>query len=113
MKRVWLFVLTIALQPPEAWPSAWPYGGSDLVGAATLALVSRLGRAQVVALALRSVGYGRWTAGLRRIVRADQVIAAECLARRWWRRCPGAWRPQWCLYVINHEIIPRCIARGR
>ena len=122
MKRVWLFVLAIALHNlPEGLAIGVAYGGSDLVGAAALATgisIQDVPEGLVVALALRGVGYGRWTAaGLGMLSGLIEPIAAVFGAAVIgisagllpWGLAAAAGA---MLYVISHEIIPESHRQG-
>ncbi len=122
MKRVWLFVMAIALHNlPEGLAIGVAYGGSDTVGAAALATgisIQDVPEGLVVALALRGVGYGRWTAaGLGMLSGLIEPIAAVFGAAVIgisagllpWGLAAAAGA---MLYVISHEIIPESHRQG-
>lgn len=122
MKRVWLFVMAIALHNlPEGLAIGVAYGGSDPVGALALATgisIQDVPEGLVVALALRGVGYGRWTsAGLGMLSGLIEPIAAVFGAAVIglsagllpWGLAAAAGA---MLYVISHEIIPESHRQG-
>lgn len=122
MKRVWLFVLAIALHNlPEGLAIGVAYGGSDPVGALALATgisIQDVPEGLVVALALRGVGYGRWTsAGLGMLSGLIEPVAAVFGAAVIglsagllpWGLAAAAGA---MLYVISHEIIPESHRQG-
>lgn len=122
MKRVWLFVLAIALHNlPEGLAIGVAYGGSDPVGALALATgisIQDVPEGLVVALALRGVGYGRWTsAGLGMLSGLIEPVAAVFGAAIIglsagllpWGLAAAAGA---MLYVISHEIIPESHRQG-
>lgn len=122
MKRVWLFVLAICLHNlPEGLAIGVAYAGTDPVGALALATgiaIQDVPEGMVVALALRSVGYGRMTsAGLGALsglvepvmaVLGAAVISISASFLPWGlAAAAGA-----MLYVISHEIIPESHRKG-
>lgn len=122
IKRVWLFVLAIAVHNlPEGLAIGVAYAGSDAVGALALATgisIQDVPEGMVVALALRGVGYGRWTAaGLGVLTGLLEPIAAVAGAGLIglsasllpWGLAAAAGA---MLYVISHEIIPESHRAG-
>jgi ZIP family zinc transporter len=122
MKRVWLFVLAISLHNlPEGLAIGVAYGGSDPVGALALATgisIQDVPEGLVVALALRGVGYSRWTAaGLGMLSGLIEPVAAVFGAAVIgisagllpWGLAAAAGA---MLYVISHEIIPESHRQG-
>lgn len=122
MKRVWLFVLAIALHNlPEGLAIGVAYAGTDPVSALALATgisIQDVPEGMVVALALRSVGYGRGTsAGLGVLSGLVEPIAAVFGAAVIslsadllpWGLAAAAGA---MLYVISHEIIPESHRKG-
>ncbi|MBC7548825.1 MAG: ZIP family metal transporter [Polaromonas sp.] len=122
MKRVWLFVLAIALHNlPEGLAIGVAYGGSDAVGALALTTgiaIQDVPEGLVVALALRGVGYGRWmSAGLGMLSGLIEPVAAVFGAAVIgisagllpWGLAAAAGA---MLYVISHEIIPESHRQG-
>ncbi|MEJ7688829.1 MAG: ZIP family metal transporter [Variovorax sp.] len=122
MKRVWLFVFAISLHNlPEGLAIGVAFAGSDPVGAAALATgisIQDVPEGLVVALALRSVGYGRgMSAGLGVLsglveplaaVFGAAVIGLSAGLLPWGLAlAAGA-----MLYVISHEIIPESHRKG-
>ena len=122
LKRVWLFVLAISLHNlPEGLAIGVAFAGPDPVGALALATgisIQDLPEGMVVALALRSVGYGRWqSAGLGVLsglvepvaaVFGVLVIALSVSLLPWGLAiAAGA-----MLFVISHEIIPESHRQG-
>jgi ZIP family zinc transporter len=122
IRRVWLFVLAISLHNlPEGLAIGVAFAGNDPVGAAALATgiaVQDVPEGLVVALALRSVGYGRTTSvalgmlsGLVEPVAAvfgAAVIALSAGLLPWGlAMAAGA-----MLFVISHEIIPESHREG-
>ncbi|RYF83009.1 MAG: ZIP family metal transporter [Comamonadaceae bacterium] len=122
LKRVWLFVLAISLHNlPEGLAIGVAFAGADSVGAAALATgisIQDVPEGMVVALALRSVGYGRWTSaglgvlsGLVEPVAAvfgAAVIGISVTLLPWGLAlAAGA-----MLFVISHEIIPESHRKG-
>ena len=122
LKRVWLFVLAISLHNlPEGLAIGVAFGGSDPVGATALATgisIQDVPEGMVVALALRSVGYGRWmSAGLGVLsglvepiaaVFGAAVIGLSASLLPWGLAlAAGA-----MLFVISHEIIPESHRKG-
>lgn len=122
MKRVWLFVLAICLHNlPEGLAIGVAYAGTDPVGALALATgiaIQDVPEGMVIALALRSVGYGRVTSaglgvlsGLVEPVMAVLGAAVISLSAAFlpWGLAAAAGA---MLYVISHEIIPESHRKG-
>ena len=122
MKRVWLFVLAIALHNlPEGLAIGVAYAGTDPVSALALATgisIQDVPEGMVVALALRSVGHGRLTAcglgvlsGLVEPIAAVFGVAVISLSAGLlpWGLAAAAGA---MLYVISHEIIPESHRQG-
>jgi ZIP family zinc transporter len=122
LKRVWLFVLAIVLHNlPEGLAIGVAFAGTDPVGATALTTgiaIQDAPEGLVVALALRSVGYGRLTAvglgvlsGLVEPIAAvfgAAVIALTAGLLPWGlAMAAGA-----MLFVISHEIIPESHRKG-
>ena len=122
MKRVWLFVLAIAVHNlPEGLAIGVAYAGTDPLAALALATgisIQDVPEGMVVALALRGVGYGRLTsAGLGVLsglveplaaVFGAGVIGISASLLPWGlAAAAGA-----MLYVISHEIIPESHRAG-
>ena len=122
VKRAWLFVFAIALHNlPEGLAIGVAYGGTDAVSALALTTgisIQDVPEGMVVALALRSVGYGRSTsAGLGVLsgliepiaaVAGVALVTASVSALPWGlAAAAGA-----MLYVISHEIIPESHRKG-
>jgi ZIP family zinc transporter len=122
IKRVWLFVLAISLHNlPEGLAIGVAFAGSDPVGATALATgisIQDVPEGMVVALALRSVGYGRFlSAGLGVLsgfvepvaaVFGAAVIGISAGLLPWGLAlAAGA-----MLFVISHEIIPESHRKG-
>lgn len=122
MKRVWLFVLAIAVHNlPEGLAIGVAYAGTDPASALALATgvsIQDVPEGMVVALALRGVGYGRWTcAGLGVLSGLVEPVAAVVGAGLVglsagmlpWGLAAAAGA---MLYVISHEIIPESHRAG-
>ena len=122
MKRVWLFVLAIGLHNlPEGLAIGVAYAGTDPLQAMALATgisIQDVPEGMVVALALRSVGYGRLTsAGLGVLSGLVEPVAAVFGAAVIgisagmlpWGLAAAAGA---MLYVISHEIIPESHRTG-
>ena len=122
MKRVWLFVLAICLHNlPEGMAIGVAYAGTDPVAALALATgiaIQDVPEGLVVALALRSVGYGRVTSagmgvlsGLVEPIMAVLGAAVISLSASFlpWGLSAAAGA---MLYVISHEIIPESHRQG-
>lgn len=122
LKRTWLFVLAISLHNlPEGLAIGVAYGGTDMLGANALATgiaIQDVPEGLVVALALRSVGYGRgFAAGLGAAsgfvepvgaVLGAAVIGMSALLLPWGlAMAAGA-----MVFVISHEIIPESHRKG-
>ncbi len=122
LKRVWLFVLAIGLHNlPEGLAIGVAFAGTDAVAAMALATgisIQDVPEGMVVALALRGVGYGRWTSagigmlsGLVEPVAAVLGVAVISLSAGLlpWGLAAAAGA---MLYVISHEIIPESHREG-
>jgi ZIP family zinc transporter len=122
LKRVWLFVLAIALHNlPEGLAIGVAFAGSDAVAATALATgisIQDVPEGMVVALALRGVGYGRLaSAGLgvasglvepvMAVLGATLVTLTASLLPWGLALAAGA-----MLFVISHEIIPESHRQG-
>ncbi|MDM0009530.1 ZIP family metal transporter [Variovorax sp. J22G73] len=122
LKRVWLFVLAIVLHNlPEGLAIGVAFAGTDPVGAAALTTgisIQDVPEGLVVALALRSVGYGKLAAvGLGVLsglvepmaaVLGAAVIGLTAAMLPWGlAMAAGA-----MLFVISHEIIPESHRKG-
>ncbi len=122
LKRVWLFVLAISLHNlPEGLAIGVGFAGPDSVGALALATgisIQDVPEGMVVALALRSVGYGRGlSAGLgvlsglveplAAVVGALLIGISASLLPWGLALAAGA-----MLFVISHEIIPESHRKG-
>ncbi|WPB58431.1 ZIP family metal transporter [Xylophilus sp. GOD-11R] len=122
LKRAWLFVLAITLHNlPEGLAIGVGFAGADEVGARALAAgisIQDVPEGMVVALALRGVGYGRWTsAGLGVLSGLIEPLAAVLgvaligmsagLLPWGLALAAGA-----MLFVISHEIIPESHRKG-
>lgn len=122
IKRVWLFVLAISLHNlPEGLAIGVAFAGYDPVGSTALATgisIQDVPEGMVVALALRSVGYGRFlSAGLGVLsglveplaaVFGAAVIGISAGLLPWGLAiAAGA-----MLFVISHEIIPESHRKG-
>lgn len=121
-RRVWLFIAAITLHNmPEGMAIGVAYAGADVERAHTLATgiaIQDVPEGLVVALALRSVGYGRWfSAGLGVLSGLVEPVAAVAgvglisaslgLLPVGLAAAAGA-----MLYVIVHEVIPEAHANG-
>jgi len=121
-RRVWLFIAAITLHNlPEGMAIGVAYAGADIERAHSLATgiaIQDVPEGLVVALALRSVGYGRWfSAGmgvLSGLVEPVAAVAGVGLISASLGLLPiglaaaaGA-----MLYVIVHEVIPEAHASG-
>jgi len=122
VKRAWLFVLAIALHNlPEGLAIGVAYGGTNAVSALALTTgisIQDVPEGMVVALALRTVGYGRGTSaglgvlsGLIEPVAAvaGAVLVSVSTAALPWGLAAAAGA---MLYVISHEIIPESHRKG-
>lgn len=122
VKRAWLLVFAIALHNlPEGLAIGVAYGGTDAVSALALTTgisIQDVPEGMVVALALRSVGYGRGTSAglgvLSGLIEPVAAVAGAVLvgvsagALPWGlAAAAGA-----MLYVISHEIIPESHRKG-
>jgi len=122
LKRVWLFVLAISLHNlPEGLAIGVAFAGPDAVGAMALATgisVQDVPEGMVVALALRSVGYGRGLSvglgvlsGLVEPVAAvlGVLVVSLSVGLLPWGLAIAAGA---MLFVISHEIIPESHRQG-
>ena len=122
LKRVWLFVLAISLHNlPEGLAIGVAFAGPDPVGALALATgisIQDVPEGMVVALALRSVGYGRGlSAGLGVLSGLVEPVAAVfgvlvislSVSLLPWGLAIAAGA---MLFVISHEIIPESHRKG-
>lgn len=122
LKRVWLFVLAICLHNlPEGLAIGVAFAGPDRVGAMALATgisIQDVPEGMVVALALRSVGYGRGlSAGLGVLSGLVEPVAAVfgalvislSVSLLPWGLAIAAGA---MLFVISHEIIPESHRKG-
>ncbi|NYT37518.1 ZIP family metal transporter [Allopusillimonas soli] len=122
LRRVWLFVLAICLHNfPEGLSIGVGFAGPDQIGGQALATgisIQDIPEGLVVALALTSVGYGRWLAigvavlsGLIEPLAAllGVVIIGLSLALLPWGLAMAAGA---MLFVISHEIIPESHRQG-
>jgi ZIP family zinc transporter len=122
LKRVWLFVLAIVLHNlPEGLAIGVAFAGTDPVSAAALTTgiaIQDVPEGMVVALALRSVGYGRGLSvalgilsGLVEPVAAafGAVVMTISAALLPWGLGMAAGA---MLFVISHEIIPESHRQG-
>ncbi len=122
LRRAWLFVLAIALHNlPEGLAIGVAFAGSDPVGAQALAAgisIQDVPEGMVVALALRSVGYGKpFAVGLGVASGLLEPLAAVFGAVMMgisasllpWGLAAAAGA---MLFVISHEIIPESHRQG-
>ncbi len=122
LKRVWLFVLAIAVHNfPEGLSIGVAFAGPNQVGAQSLALgiaIQDIPEGLVVALALLSVGYSRALAigvgilsGMIEIVGAvlGAVIVSVSAVLLPWGLAAAAGA---MLFVVSHEIIPESHRKG-
>ena len=122
LKRVWLFVLAISLHNlPEGLAIGVAFAGPDAVGAMALATgisIQDVPEGMVVALALRSVGYGRGlSVGLGVLSGLVEPVAAVLgvlvislsVSLLPWGLAIAAGA---MLFVISHEIIPESHRQG-
>ncbi len=122
LKRVWLFVFAICLHNlPEGLAIGVAFAGPNAVSAFALATgiaIQDIPEGMVVALALRSVGYGKWTcAGLGVLSGLVEPVAAVFGAALVglsagllpWGLAMAAGA---MLFVISHEIIPESHRKG-
>ncbi len=122
IKRVWLFVIAIALHNvPEGLAIGVSFAGSDVYAAQALAIgisLQDIPEGLVVALAMRSVGYGRAVSvgvavfsGLVEPLMAMLgvlVVGVSAVLLPWGlAAAAGA-----MLFVISHEIIPESHRQG-
>jgi zinc transporter, ZIP family len=122
LKRVWLFVLAIALHNlPEGLAIGVAFAGSDAVAATALATgisIQDVPEGMVVALALRGVGYSRFLSvglgvasglvePLMAVLGATLVTLTASLLPWGLALAAGA-----MLFVISHEIIPESHRQG-
>jgi zinc transporter, ZIP family len=122
LKRVWLFVLAIALHNlPEGLAIGVAFAGSDPVAATALATgisIQDVPEGMVVALALRGVGYGRLASAslgvasglvepVMAVLGATLVTLTASLLPWGLALAAGA-----MLFVISHEIIPESHRQG-
>ncbi len=122
LKRVWLFVIAIALHNvPEGLAIGVAFAGANNQAASALALgisIQDIPEGLVVALAMRSVGYGRGVAvgvaifsGLIEPIMAMfgvLVVALSAALLPWGLAAAGGAM----LFVISHEIIPESHRKG-
>nr|WP_238947906.1 ZIP family metal transporter [Caldimonas brevitalea] len=122
LKRTWLFVFAIALHNlPEGLAIGVAFAGTDPLAASALATgisIQDVPEGLVVALALRSAGYGRWMSGglgaaSGLVEPAGAVLGAAVIglsaALLPWGLAFAAGA---MLYVISHEIIPESHRQG-
>ncbi len=122
LKRVWLFVLAISLHNlPEGLAIGVAFAGPDPVGAMALTTgisIQDVPEGMVVALALRSVGYGRaLSVGLGVLSGLVEPLAAVfgvlvvtlSVSLLPWGLALAAGA---MLFVISHEIIPESHRQG-
>lgn len=122
IKRVWLFVIAIALHNvPEGLAIGVAFAGANAQAASALAMgisIQDLPEGLVVALALRGVGYGKGVAvgvaaftGLIEPIMAMfgvLVVALSASLLPWGLAAAGGAM----LFVISHEIIPESHRQG-
>lgn len=122
LRRTWLFVFAICLHNlPEGLAIGVAFGGSDQVGASTLATgiaIQDIPEGLVVAVALVTVGYSRVTALLIGCasglvepigsVLGASVVTTSALLLPWGLAFAGGAM----LFVISHEIIPESHRKG-
>lgn len=122
LKRVWLFVIAIALHNfPEGLAIGVAFAGSDVEAATALAVgisIQDIPEGLVVALAMRMVGYGRGVSvgvavfsGLVEPVMAMLGVMVVALSAAFlpWGLAAAAGA---MLFVISHEIIPESHRQG-
>lgn len=122
LKRVWLFVIAIALHNvPEGLAIGVSFGGGDVDAARALAIgisIQDIPEGLVVALAMRTVGYGRGVSvgvavfsGLVEPLMAmfgALIVGVSAVLLPWGlAAAAGA-----MLFVISHEIIPESHRQG-
>lgn len=122
LKRIWLFVFAIILHNfPEGMAIGVAFAGPDTVGAGALTTgisIQDAPEGLVVALALRSVGYGRWHAAgigvLSGLVEPVAAVIGAGLAGVSPAMLPWglAMAAGAMLFVISHEIIPESHRQG-
>lgn len=122
LKRIWLFVFAIILHNfPEGMAIGVAFAGPDLVGAGALTTgisIQDAPEGLVVALALRSAGYGRWQAAavgvLSGLVEPVAAVAGAALTGITPGMLPWglALAAGAMLFVISHEIIPESHRQG-
>jgi zinc transporter, ZIP family len=122
IKRVWLFVFAISLHNlPEGLAIGVAFAGPNAISAFALSTgiaIQDIPEGMVVALALRSVGYSKWTcAGLGMLSGLVEPMAAVLGAALVglsagllpWGLAIAAGS---MLFVISHEIIPESHRKG-
>ncbi|WP_371829690.1 ZIP family metal transporter [Thiocapsa imhoffii] len=122
IRRVWLFILAIALHNlPEGLAVGVGFGGEHLSDGVALAIgigLQNIPEGLVVAIALLSLGYGRWTAfgvtlltglvqPLGGLIGATAVSLFSLFLPLALAFAAGA-----MLFVISHEIIPESHRQG-
>lgn len=122
LKRIWLFVFAIVLHNfPEGMAIGVAFAGPDTVGAGALTTgisIQDAPEGLVVALALRSVGYGRWQAAGIGVLSGLVEPVAAVLGAALTGITPGvlpwglAIAAGAMLFVISHEIIPESHRQG-
>jgi ZIP family zinc transporter len=122
LKRIWLFVFAIVLHNfPEGMAIGVAFAGHDTVGAGALTTgisIQDAPEGLVVALALRSVGYGRRQAAgigvLSGLVEPIAAVLGAGLAGVSPAMLPWglAMAAGAMLFVISHEIIPESHRQG-
>lgn len=122
LKRVWLFVLAIILHNlPEGLAIGVAFAGSTEVGAQALATgisIQDVPEGMVVALALRSVGYGKGCAvgvgAASGLVEPLAAVAGALLVGLSTALLPWglALAAGAMLFVVSHEIIPESHRQG-
>ena len=116
LKRVWLFVFAICLHNlPEGLAIGVAFAGPNAVSAFALATgiaIQDIPEGMVVALALRGVGYGKWTCAglgvLSGLVEPVAVVFGSALVGLSAGLLPWglAMAAGAMLFVISHKIIP-------
>ncbi len=122
LKRVWLFVIAIALHNvPEGLAIGVAFAGPDTFGASALAIgisLQDIPEGLVVALAMRTVGYGRglsvgvavFTGLVEPLMAMFGVLVVTLSAAMLpWGLAAAAGA---MLFVISHEIIPESHRQG-